>query len=246
MASYEVAGAENHDWESLALDDEGSLYIGDFGNNTSRRGDLTVYVVDEPQIGATRGGVAVPPLEVRERLEFIYPEQSQPPDGRVLDFDGESLFWARGELYLLTKERTAHGTTLYRFGQNPKEPAGRSGESAEKVEPMSPTRVALHNLGHFGFADFAHPSRGTATSADATPDGRYLAVLGYNVVFIFQRPDEGDNYLASKPWPIALNLMATKQCEGITWDGDDLLLSNEQGELHRIVAPLRLRPSSYP
>lgn len=33
----------NRDWEDLAQDEEGNLYIGDFGNNCRCRADLTIY-----------------------------------------------------------------------------------------------------------------------------------------------------------------------------------------------------------
>ena len=37
--------SKNHDWEDLASDDEGNLYIGDFGNNNSDRQNLRILKV---------------------------------------------------------------------------------------------------------------------------------------------------------------------------------------------------------
>jgi len=36
LKTLEVKNAKNKDWEDLAKDDEGNLYIGDFGNNENR------------------------------------------------------------------------------------------------------------------------------------------------------------------------------------------------------------------
>ncbi|MFN4257285.1 MAG: hypothetical protein ACK4Q5_19975, partial [Saprospiraceae bacterium] len=37
---------QNRDWEDLAADPQGNLYIGDFGNNLNRRKDLRIYIVN--------------------------------------------------------------------------------------------------------------------------------------------------------------------------------------------------------
>jgi hypothetical protein len=55
-ASFPVVGVTLHDWEDIALDDAGHLYIGDIGNNDSKRDALAVYEIEEPnpQTGAER------------------------------------------------------------------------------------------------------------------------------------------------------------------------------------------------
>src|SRR5690606_5902636 len=40
IKSLKVADAKNRDWEELAMDPQGNLYIGDFGNNANKRKDL--------------------------------------------------------------------------------------------------------------------------------------------------------------------------------------------------------------
>ena len=231
LGSFEIEGVTNNDWEAMALDDAGRIYIGDVGNNANRRRDLEVLVVEEPTVeleGNHRVGPPPAPLPVIERLPYHYREQVQPPDGRIRDFDCEGLFWARGKLYLLTKERSSGGTVLYRFDQGA-------------------TRPFLARVGRFDFGDFAGPSGMTTTGADASFDGATLAVLGYRAVFLFERPAEGDNYLSSQPTrTIRLSQGVTKQAEGIAWDGEDLLISNEQGELHRIRQARSADRDQYP
>lgn len=231
LGSFEISGAKNNDWEAMALDDQGRLYIGDVGNNANRRRDLEVLVVEEPTVdleGNHRVGPPPAPLPVVDRLPFHYRDQVQPPDGRIRDFDCEALFWARGKLYLLTKERSSGGTVLYRFDQGA-------------------TRPFLARVGRFDFGELAGPSGMTATGADASFDGSTLAVLGYRAVFLFERPVEGDDYLRAGPVrTITLSAGVTRQAEGIAWDGDDLVISNEQGSLHRIRSARTSERSAYP
>src|SRR5262245_38578714 len=47
-ASFPVIGATLRDWEDIAIDDAGHLYIGDIGNNDSKRDGLAVYEIEEP------------------------------------------------------------------------------------------------------------------------------------------------------------------------------------------------------
>ena len=37
---------KNHDWEDLTSDEKGNIYIGDFGNNLSKRKNLTILKID--------------------------------------------------------------------------------------------------------------------------------------------------------------------------------------------------------
>ncbi len=43
-----VVNAENRDWEDLASDAYGNLYIGDFGNNSKKRKQFTIYKISNP------------------------------------------------------------------------------------------------------------------------------------------------------------------------------------------------------
>ena len=59
LASFPVTGATFHDWEDIAIDDAGHLYLGDIGNNDSKRDTLAVYEIDEPDPAS--GAVSVSP-----------------------------------------------------------------------------------------------------------------------------------------------------------------------------------------
>ncbi len=83
---------QNHDWEELCRDDQGNLYIGDFGNNQNKRRNLAIHRVDAitKQVNT---------------LYFQYPEQTEfpPKDPSNRDFDCEAMVWQAGKIYLFTK-----------------------------------------------------------------------------------------------------------------------------------------------
>src|SRR2546430_16943585 len=47
-AFFSVIDVTLHDWEDIAIDDAGHLYIGDIGNNDTKRHTLAVNEIDEP------------------------------------------------------------------------------------------------------------------------------------------------------------------------------------------------------
>jgi len=49
LKELKVKNAKNKDWEDLAKDNLGNVYIGDFGNNENKRKDLVIYKVPNPE-----------------------------------------------------------------------------------------------------------------------------------------------------------------------------------------------------
>lgn len=84
----------NVDWEDLAQDEAGNIYIADTGNNNNRRRDLVVHKLnlDNPQ--------------QTEAIRFTYEDQKKfPPSKKERNFDSEALFWHDDNLYIITKDR---------------------------------------------------------------------------------------------------------------------------------------------
>lgn len=81
----------NVDWEDLTADDNGRLYIGDFGNNGSSRRDLRIYSYD-------------PTEETLDSISFHYPDQVAFPPLQG-SFDVEGFFWHNDSLHLFSKSR---------------------------------------------------------------------------------------------------------------------------------------------
>ncbi|GAB2957999.1 hypothetical protein GCM10027048_26010 [Hymenobacter coalescens] len=90
----EIPGIGQQDWESLAQDNAGNLYIGDCGNNSNDRRDLTIY-----RLNPSAPGQVTP-------IKFRYPDQQAfPPDKQDRNFDVEATLWHGGQLYLFTRNR---------------------------------------------------------------------------------------------------------------------------------------------
>ena len=108
QGKVKVEKVKNVDWEALATDGEGGLWIGDFGNNQNNRKDLVIYRVDEP------GEILPPSLKVTQTIRFRFPDQRGFPPEK-LNFDCEAMFLMNHKIYLLTKHRADTNTKLYRI-----------------------------------------------------------------------------------------------------------------------------------
>ena len=98
------------DWEDITADEEGRLYIGDFGNNYSRRQDLRVYCYD-------------PATESLDSILFRYPDQQAFPSTSI-SFDTEGFFWHNDSLHLFSKNKVRKSnfvTKHYILSENPGE-----------------------------------------------------------------------------------------------------------------------------
>ena len=101
IAAFPVVGAELHDWEDIAIDNSGHLYVGDIGNNDVNRTTLAVYEIDEPN-PAER--VIDVPVKRKWKLKF--------PDA---PFDCESLFIWKDNGYLISKVFGDAPAQIFRF-----------------------------------------------------------------------------------------------------------------------------------
>ncbi len=100
VGEFKVA-ATNLDWEDIAIDDRGHLYIGDIGNNTRALPVRVIYRVDEPD-------PAVPtdvPLPVSFASYYRYKK------GEV--FDAEGLFIENNRAVLVSKNSNKRDADLY-------------------------------------------------------------------------------------------------------------------------------------
>ena len=84
---------------------------------------------------------------------------------------------------------------------------------------------------------------GNVTGADLHREGRLLAVLTYRALLVFARDDDD----AFRPIrSIEFRTRRTRQVESVAWDGDALLIGNEQRRLFRIPNPLDYPYDRYP
>ena len=109
LATIPVAGAENIDWEDIAKDNQGNIYISDTGNNSNKRTRLKIYKLRQGN-----------PKQV-STIVFEYADRKAgTADKKNYEFDCEALFWYRSKLYLVTKDRGKETTAkLYELSDQP-------------------------------------------------------------------------------------------------------------------------------
>ncbi|MGV3632135.1 MAG: hypothetical protein ACO1O6_13075 [Bacteroidota bacterium] len=112
-----ITNATNVDWEDLTTDGKGSIYIADIGNNTNRRKDLKIYVVNGKNI------LQKSEAEART-ITLSYSDQTAfPPENKTdWHFDAEALGFYHDSLVIFTKSQTKpyDGIThCYKFPAKP-------------------------------------------------------------------------------------------------------------------------------
>lgn len=153
--------APNKDWEELTSDQDGNLYIGDFGNNDNARKDLCIYKVNAADLEKEE-------VQPSQQTTFFYPEQTEfPPKTSDQFYDLEAFFESNGTFYLFTKNRSTASdgaTWLY-------------------TVPNQPGNHAAKKIGSFiTCPDFRSCA---VTSADISPNGKQIALLSASHAWIF-------------------------------------------------------------
>ena len=104
-----ITGAKNIDWEDLAREENGTLYIGDFGNNDNNRQTLDIYKLPAGKPSA-------------EKITFRYTSQKAfPPVPTEMIYDCEAFFYSSNHLYLFSK-KGFKSDNYVRLYQMPSEP----------------------------------------------------------------------------------------------------------------------------
>jgi len=215
-AKLEIPGAKNEDWESMAVDEQGRLIIGDTGDNNRQRAELRLMRLQEPD------DLAKPGLKKEDvqTFQLHYPKDVGPQDT-------EALLVRAGFAYVFTKERKRVRCFRAPLGEAPP-------EAPLELEFVAETdQITL------------------VTDASLTPDGKHLALLTYTKILVLDLPAAFEATAAEKdgkPKPfegtararsILLGFGDQGQCEGLCWDGADLLISNEGRPLWRMKGILK-------
>ncbi|MDQ4141213.1 MAG: hypothetical protein M3142_11900 [Bacteroidota bacterium] len=94
LKTVDVPHTTNLDWEDLTKDNNGYLYIGDFGNNYNSRKNLRIFRVNENDVSNP------------DTISFSYADQEAfPPAKKDWTFNCEAFFYYQDSLYLFSKNR---------------------------------------------------------------------------------------------------------------------------------------------
>ncbi len=201
-----IDNATNMDWEDLAEDAEGFIYIADSGNNDNERTDLKIYRIPSPDTFTEN-------LVTAESISFSYENQTQfPPPDSAAFFDSEAFFVFNDSIFLFIKDRSKpfEGKTLmYQI----------------------PATLGDHTAVLKGeFRTLKTKSEGAITSADISPSGLKVAMISKRNVWIFTE-FTGTDFFGGKAKVIALPV--EYQMEGVVFADDCLLyLTNEKDGGH--------------
>tara|TARA_R110000822_G_scaffold134963_5_gene272631 strand:+ start:106 stop:954 length:849 start_codon:yes stop_codon:yes gene_type:complete len=192
--------AKNNDWEDLTSDEKGTIYIGDFGNNSNKRKNLSIIIVEQNELDEKKAEV--------DEIEFEYPNQTAfPPKKKEMYFDTEAFFYFNNFLYILTKSRVKGNygkTTLYKI------PAKKGNYTAEIVDEFK----SCNDLECW------------ITSADISPNGKKVALLSQKKVLIFS-DFKDDKFLSGNV--TSINLKYRSQKESITFkDNNTVFITDEK------------------
>jgi hypothetical protein len=156
-----ISNAYNTDWEELATDGKGRIFIGDFGNNRNDRTELKVYIVLEDDVLKNDA------VEAAE-IKFVYADQKQfPPEEKDHNYDMEAMVFYRDNLYLFTKNRTKPFTG-YTYLYKLHVAAGE--QVAQRVDSL--------------YLGAGPRELYQITGSEISPDGNLLALLSYDKFYL--------------------------------------------------------------
>ena len=203
LQKVSIKNAKNRDWEDIARDSLGYLYIGDFGNNANNRDNLVIYKVPEPLAGLE---------EVRaEKIKFSYPDQERfPPKPKDFNFDSEAMLYANDSLYVFSKNRSSpfkDHVKVYRI-------------------PATPGEYVAELIGTIPTCDDRYWCQ--ITAADLSPDGKTILLLGYGNIWLVETDLQNGKLLSGKIESIDHG--ASTQLESICFTTSNILmLADEKG-----------------
>lgn len=204
LGTWRVPGATNYDWEDIASSQDPSgkcyLYIGDIGDNGTKRDDYTVYKIIEPIIGpADANSSRREPLETArpEIVRYTYPNGKH--NAETLMVDQRS-----GALYVVTKRYSG--------------PA--------RVFKLKKGDVIAENLGELALP--AVPN-GSVTGGDISGNGERVVLCDYSAVYEYTilAGKTIDTFIQGKPITVVVGNRAIGESVGYSRDGNILTLTSE-------------------
>ena len=209
LATFIVKDAKNLDWEDIATtktNGECFLYLGDIGNNSLEKSELTIYRVREPKVSQTTDSSKENPLETEtaEPIKVSYPDK--PHNAETL-----LVHPTTGDIYILTKTKTAPSTIYKLSAKNIK-------DGVNKLEKI---------------ADYSVPAipNGFLTGGEISPDGQHVILCDYVAGYEIDLPTDAKNF--DEVWkqrPAKIELGERFQGEAVCYglDGKTIYATSEK------------------
>jgi hypothetical protein len=222
LGKVRVQGATTIDWEDISSGactrSEGTcLFIGDIGDNNSRRPWITVYVVPEPEPPSGGPGDTLRFAAVEDTITLRYPDRPH---------DAEAMAVIGGWVYVITKDRTSP-PVLYR---SPTRVTGPRVLSPVGTLPIS-TGLLRGRL---------------VTGAAASADGKVLVARTYVSLHFFALTDGAPTPLTDRDG-IVIPVVEAQGEGVCFDDRGRLVLTGERGRVrHAILARVQVSGLATP
>lgn len=194
-----LAEAKNRDWEDLAaftLDGIPYLLVADIGDNESERKNVTLYVVNEPDVDEHKAKIAW-------QIDFGYPDG--PKDAEAIAVDA-----AKQRILVLTKRDIPAG--LYELPLIPDTDKTLTATYLGAVDSLpQPSRRDL------SLASSKKDSYWQPTAMDIAADGGSALILTYRGVYYYSRNDDEAWLEALRRRPLGLRLGKYRDAESIAF-----------------------------
>lgn len=129
-ATIRLEGVQNVDWEALAIDADGRIYVGDIGNNYQKIKLRNIYRIDEPDQLDAKQPMEPQTVPVTGQWHYTYPAKA---------FDAESLMIQDGMFWIISKSKNLAETRLYRL---PMKPEGTT-QVIDEVGKLAPEMLMI-------------------------------------------------------------------------------------------------------
>jgi len=228
LGRVKVNGAKHVDWEDIAsftLDGKPYVLIADIGDNDSKRRDVTIYVVEEPEAGQDEA-------ELAWSFDFSYPKGPRDAESLTVDIDNERI------LVLSKREIPA---VLYELPLRP------TTHGRQEAQPLLAVRsLPQPSRQDVAFAPATDKWYWQPTAMDISEDRRAAVILTYGGVFYYRRPADSTWVEAFQTRPAAISVGDFDKAESVAFspDGKSVFVTFEgrgaillRIDLNRFAAP---------
>ena len=207
--------ADNKDWEDItafSIDERAYLLVADIGDNDARRKDVTLYVVEEPDLAKDDRQELRPDWQI----DFRYPNGPRDAEAAAVDIDNERVL-------ILTKRDLP--PLLFEVPLTPEHDGVVDARLLMSVATLPhPSRRDV------GFAPQTGDWHWQPTAMDIARDGSAIAILTYRAVYYYSHLEGEDWASALQRSPLAFDLRNIRNAEAIAFspDGRSLFVTVEK------------------
>lgn len=203
---FRLAGAKAIDWEDMSTGPNGTLVVGDIGDNNALRPEIVVYTVAEPPMPppSSAPGTKDRPIVLNNVVARTLRYADGPHNAEAL-----MVHPATGTLYIVTKEK----------------------DGVAKVFSAAPGATTLRRVGTVTIANELSLYPNLITGGDIAPDGKRVILRTYAGGYELFLPKNAKNFDAiwkqtPRPVPLPITIQGESIC--YTPDGKAILTTSEQ------------------